>query len=82
MKSKLNLRLGVSWTILGALFMLTSPHLAQAKEGAWERMKGKIKITKELHDLKLVPDKEPALLAVDQKYSQYLKIIDFRLLSE
>jgi len=59
--------------ILGALFLLTSLHLAQAKEGGWERMKEKIKITKELHDLKLAPDKEAAMLAVDQKYAKERK---------
>ena len=53
-----------------ALFLLTSLHLAQAKEGPWERMKEKIKITKELHDLKLTPDKEAALLALNQKYGK------------
>ena len=70
MKGKFKLRFGALWIILGALFLLTSLHLAQAKEGGWERMKEKIKITQELHDLKLAPDKEAALLAVDQKYAK------------
>ena len=73
MKGTFNLRFGALWIILGALFLLTSLHLAQAKEGPWERMKEKIKITKELHDLKLAPDKEAALLAVDQKYARERK---------
>ena len=73
MKGKFNLRFGALWIILGALFLLTSLHLAQAKEGPWERMKEKIKITKELHDLKLAPDKEAALLALDQKYAKERK---------
>ncbi len=73
MKGKFNLRFGALWIILGALFLLTSLHMAQAKEGAWERMKDKIKITKELHDLKLAPDKEAALLALDQKYAKERK---------
>jgi Spy/CpxP family protein refolding chaperone len=73
MKGKFNLRFGALWIILGALFLLTSLHLAQAKEGGWERIKEKIKITKELHDLKLAPDKEAALLAVDQKYAKERK---------
>ncbi len=73
MTGKFNLRFRALWIILGALFLLTSLHLAQAKEGPWERMKEKIKITKELHDLKLTPDKEAALLAVDQKYAKERK---------
>ena len=73
MKGKFNLRFAALWMILGALFLLTSLHLAQAKEGGWERMKEKIKITKELHDLKLAPDKEAAMLAVDQKYAKERK---------
>jgi Spy/CpxP family protein refolding chaperone len=73
MQGKFNLRFGALWIILGALFLLTSQHLAQAKEGAWERMKEKIKITKELYDLKLAPDKEAALLAMDQKYAKERK---------
>ena len=36
-------------------------------------MKEKIKITKELHDLKLSPEKEAALLAVHQKYDKERK---------
>ncbi|MGO8760422.1 MAG: hypothetical protein ACLP2P_12530 [Desulfobaccales bacterium] len=73
MKNRFNFRLGALWIILGALFLLTSLHLAQAKEGGWERMKEKIKITKELQELKLAPDKEAALLAVEQKYAKERK---------
>ena len=73
MKGKFNFRFGALWIILGALFLLTSLHLAQAKAGGWERMKEKIKIIKELHDLKLTPDKEAALLAVEQKYAKERK---------
>lgn len=36
-------------------------------------MKEKIKIMKELHGLKLTPDKEAALLAVEQKYGKERK---------
>jgi Spy/CpxP family protein refolding chaperone len=75
MQDKLDLRLGALWIILAALFLLTSLPLAQAKEGPWARMKEKIKITKELHDLKLAPDKEAALLAVDQKYAKERKAL-------
>lgn len=70
MKGKFNLGFGALWIILGALFLLTSLHLSQAKEGGWERLKEKIEITKELHDLKLAPDKEAAVLAVEQKYAK------------
>ncbi len=56
--------------ILAALFSLASLKLSQAKEGGWEGLKEKIKITKELHDLKLAPDKEAAVLALEQKYAK------------
>jgi Spy/CpxP family protein refolding chaperone len=68
MKGKFNLGFVALWIIWGALFLLTSLHLSQAKEGGWEGLKEKIKITKELYDLKLAPDKEAAVLAVEQKY--------------
>jgi Spy/CpxP family protein refolding chaperone len=70
MKGKFNPGFIALWIILGVLFLLTSPHPSQAKEGGWERLKEKIKITKELHDLKLAPDKEAAVLAVEQKYAK------------
>ena len=70
MKGKFNLRFAPLWIILAALFLLPPLHLAHAKAKGWEQIKEKIKITKELHDLKLAPDKEAALLAVDQKYTQ------------
>jgi Spy/CpxP family protein refolding chaperone len=73
MKAIFKFRFGALWIILGALLLLPSLHLAQAKEGAWQRMKEKVRITKELHDLKLAPDKEAALLALDQKYAQERK---------
>jgi Spy/CpxP family protein refolding chaperone len=56
--------------ILATLFSLASLKLSQAKEGGWEGLKEKIKITKELHDLKLAPDKEAAVLALEQKYTK------------
>ncbi len=70
MRGKFNLGFVALWIILGAFFLLTSPHLSQAKEGGWERMKENIKLTKEFHDLKLTPDKEAAVLAVEQKYGK------------
>ena len=75
MKGKFSLGFVALWIILGALFLLTSLHLSQAKEGGWEGLKEKIKITKELHDLKLAPDKEAAVLAVEQKYAKERKAL-------
>ncbi|MGA7577324.1 MAG: periplasmic heavy metal sensor [Desulfobaccales bacterium] len=63
----------VALSIIGgtlSLLLLTSLNPSQAKEGGWEGLKEKIKITKELHDLKLAPDKEAAVLALEQKYAQ------------
>jgi len=63
----------VALSIIGGalfLFLLTSLNPSQAKEGGWEGLKTKIKITKELHDLKLAPDKAAAVLAVEQKYAK------------
>jgi Spy/CpxP family protein refolding chaperone len=62
----------VALSIIGGalfLFLLTSLNPSQAKEGGWEGLKTKIKITKELHDLKLAPAKEAAVLALEQKYA-------------
>ena len=73
MKGKFILRFGALWIFLGALLLLPPLHLAQAKIGGWEQMNEKIKLIKELHDLKLGPDKETALLALDQKYAKERK---------
>ena len=73
MKDKLNFRLGALGIILGALFLMPSLPLAQAKEMSWERMKEEVKITKDLQTLKLAPDKETALLALEQKYAKERK---------
>jgi Spy/CpxP family protein refolding chaperone len=73
MKGTFNLRFGALWIILGALVLLPPLHFAQAKAGGWEQIKEKVKIIKELHDLKLTPDKEAALLALDQKYAKERK---------
>ncbi len=70
MKGKFSFGFAAFWIILGALFLLTSLHLSQAKEGGWEGLKAKLKITKELYDLKLTPDKEAAVLALGQKYAK------------
>jgi hypothetical protein len=47
--------------------------LAKAKEGGWERIKEKVIMIKEFHELGLPPDKESALLALDQKYAKERK---------
>jgi Spy/CpxP family protein refolding chaperone len=73
MKGKFNLKFGALFIFLGALLLLSPLHLAQAKAGGWEQMKEKIKIAKEIHDLKLTPDKEAALLALDEKYAKERK---------
>jgi Spy/CpxP family protein refolding chaperone len=73
MKAKLNIRLLMLGIIGGALFLLPSLNLAQAKPRSWERMKEQLKIMKDLSDLKLGPEKEAALLALDQKYAEERK---------
>ena len=73
MKGKLALRFGALWIIGGGFLLLASIHLAQAKELRWERMKEEIKIIKDLQNLKLAPDKEAALLALEQKYAKERK---------
>ncbi|MGB9294072.1 MAG: periplasmic heavy metal sensor [Desulfobaccales bacterium] len=63
----------VALSIIGgalSLFLLTSLNPSQAKEGGWEGLKTNIKKTKELHDLKLAPAKEAAVLALEQKYAK------------
>jgi Spy/CpxP family protein refolding chaperone len=73
MKAKINIRFLMLWIIGGALFLLPSLNLAQAKAGSWERLKEQLKIVRDLNDLKLGPEKEAALLAVDQKYAKERK---------
>lgn len=75
MKARINIRFLALWIIGGALFLLPSLNLAQAKEWSWERMKEQIKIMKDLNGLKLGPEKEAALLALDQKYAKERKDI-------
>ena len=75
MKDKLNFRLEALCIILGALFLLPSLPLAQAKEGDWERLKEKAKIMKELNYLKLGPEKEKALLSIEERYAKERKDI-------
>jgi Spy/CpxP family protein refolding chaperone len=70
MQAKRNIRFLVLSIIGGALFLLPSLNVAQAKGGGWERLQEQIKIMKDLNKLKLGPEKEAALLAVNQKYAK------------
>ncbi len=70
MKTKLNARFVALGIIGNMLFLLPFLHLAQAKEWSWQGLKDQIKIAKDFHDLKLGPEKEAALLALNQKYAK------------
>jgi hypothetical protein len=64
MKGKCNFKLGALCAILGA--MLLMPALGQAKEdagAAYKKQKGQM-----IKELKLAPEKEKAVLAVEDKY--------------
>jgi len=64
MKDKFNFKLGALCAILGAMLLI--PALGQAKEGEGAHYKEQLgKIIKEL---KLAPEKEKAVLAVEDKY--------------
>jgi Spy/CpxP family protein refolding chaperone len=73
MKGKSNFKMGAPWIILGALFLLSSLPLAQAKEGSWERLKEQVEIMRDLNELKLSPERAKALLAIEKKYAQERK---------
>lgn len=75
MKTKFNARFVVLGIIGGMMLLLPFLHLAQAKEWNWQGLKDRIKIIKELRDLKLSPEQEAALLALNQKYAQERKQI-------
>jgi hypothetical protein len=71
MKGKFNFKLGALCAILSA--MLLMPALGQAKEkgeAGYKAQKAQI-----LKDLKLAPEKEKAILAVDDKYAAERKEI-------
>jgi membrane glycosyltransferase len=71
MKAKFNFKLGTLCAILGA--MLLMPALGQAKEKAGVRhQEQKNQMIKEL---KLAPEKEKAILAVEDKYAKERKEI-------
>lgn len=75
MKDKFNVRIRALWIIFGVLFLLPSLYLAQAKEGDWERLKEQAKIIKDLNYLKLGPEKEKALLSIEERYAKERKDI-------
>jgi Spy/CpxP family protein refolding chaperone len=66
---------GALWIIFGVLSLLPSLHLAQAKEGDWERLKEQTKIIKNLNYLKLGPEKEKAMLSIEERYGKERKDI-------
>ena len=66
MKGEFNFKLGALCAILGA--MLLMPTLGQAKEGEGARYKEQI--GKLIKELKLAPEKEKAMLAVEDKYAK------------
>ena len=69
MKGNFNFKLGAVCAILSAMLLI--PALGQAKEGEGERYKEQIgKIIKEL---KLAPEKEKAILAVEDKYDKEIE---------
>jgi Spy/CpxP family protein refolding chaperone len=70
MKAPRNIRFLVPWIMGVALFLLPSLHMAQAKGGGWGRVQEQMKIMKDLNKLKLGPEKEAALLALNQKYAK------------
>jgi Spy/CpxP family protein refolding chaperone len=66
MNGKFNFKIGLLCAVLSAL--LVAPALGQVKEG--ERMERfKQRRTQIIKQLKLAPDKEKAVLAVDEKYT-------------
>ena len=69
MKGKFNFKLGALCAILSAMLLI--PALGQAKEGEGARYKEQI--GKMIKDLKLAPEKEKAVLAVEDKYGKEIE---------
>jgi Spy/CpxP family protein refolding chaperone len=65
MKGKFNFKLGALCAILSAMLLI--PTLGQAKEGEGARYKEKR--NQMIKELKLAPEKEKAILAVEDKYA-------------
>jgi Spy/CpxP family protein refolding chaperone len=75
MNAKFKVGLAVLGISLAVLFWLPSPRLAHAKAVDWEHLKGQLKKVSEFNELKLGPEKEKALLQVEENYSQERKSI-------
>src|SRR3974377_76030 len=73
MKGKFKLGSAVLGIILAASFWLPSLPMVHAKSLDWERLKDQLKKASEFKELKLSPEKERALLQVEEKYSQERK---------
>ena len=69
MKGKFNFKLAALCAILSA--MLVMPSLGQAKEGEGARYKEQM--GKMIKELKLAPEKEKAILAVEDKYGKEIE---------
>ena len=67
MKGKFNFKIGALCAILSALLMMPAPGQAKEEEGAARYKAQRDKIIKEL---KLAPEKEKAMLAVEDKYAR------------
>jgi Spy/CpxP family protein refolding chaperone len=70
MNSKFKIIQAVLAIILATSFWLPTLPLAHAKAIDWEHLKGQLKQATEFQELKLGPEKEKALLQVEEKYSQ------------
>ena len=71
MKGKFNFKLGALCAILSAMLLI--PALGQAKEEEGARYKEQM--AKMIKELKLAPEKEKAILAVEDKYARERKEI-------
>ena len=71
MKGKFNFTLGVVCAILSAMLLI--PALGQAKEGEGARYKEQM--GKMIKERKLAPEKEKAILAVEDKYGKEIEEI-------
>ena len=70
MTAKFNTKLIALGIIGGMILLLPFLQLAQAREWSWQGLKDRIQVAKDFHNLKLGPEKEAALLALNQKYAQ------------
>jgi hypothetical protein len=66
MKGKFNFKLGALCAILSVMLLIPAP--GQAKEEGGERYK--VKKDKIIKEMKLAPEKEKAILAVEDKYAR------------